>query len=165
MKILMKISTIFLLMTILLLSPFQVDAINSEEGIYYKVYDENEDVVEEGTIPSNREIGPYYSWNTNITLDNGWYTAFLLPGPKAFYVTKDTPMLFSYRLDRSAKIKYTFYSDSVPSTSYPTVWISRTLTASNSTILEKADRTNYYFVGITNVSSDPITITFADFTF
>ncbi|MGN6712127.1 hypothetical protein [Anaerocolumna jejuensis] len=131
--------------------------------IYYTVYNEKGEIVEEGIIPA---IGnARYTWSGSITLDNGWYTSFRQSGPKAFYVTKDTSMAFSYSLNRSATVEYDFYQDSTASTAYPTSWKTGTKKASSATLTYTADKTNYYFVGITNASSDSITISNVSFVF
>lgn len=133
----------------------------SAHEIYYTVYNENGEIVEEGIIPGNAR----YSWAGSITLDNGWYTSFRQKGPKAFYVTKGTSMNFSYTLDKSATIEYDFYQDTTPDTIYPTSWKSGTKKASSATLTYTADKTNYYYVGITNASSDTITISNVSFVF
>lgn len=134
-----------------------------EHEIYYTVYNELGEIVEEGVIPLSSNAR--YSWAGSITLDNGWYTSFRKPGPDAFYVTKDTVMTFSYSLNRSATVEYYFYRDSTSSTIYPTRWKTGTKTASSATLTQTADQTNYYYVGITNASSDPITISSVSFVF
>ena len=48
-----------------------------------QVYNENGEVVDEGIIP--RTTNARYHWSPNITLDNGWYTSFRMPGPKDVY--------------------------------------------------------------------------------
>lgn len=131
--------------------------------IYYTVYNEQGEVVEEGIIP--RTTNERYHWSPNITLDNGWYTSFRMPGPNAFYVTSGTAMKFSYSLNRSAKIKYQFMKSSQRSTPYADVWKTGTITAKSSSVTKTADATAYYYVGMTNASSDPITITSVDFSF
>ena len=133
------------------------------QDLYYVVYNEKNEVVEEGYIPAN-ENGRY-TWSGSITLGNGWYTSFRKPGPQAFYATDDTVLTFSYKLDRSAKIKYAFYQDSVSETMYPTTWKSGTKTSSGTSISYTTNKTAYYFVGITNASSDDITISDVSFVF
>ena len=88
-----------------------------------------------------------------------------MPGPNAFYVTSNTAMKFSYSLNRSATIKYQFMKSSQRSTPYADVWKTGTITAQNGSVTKTADSTAYYYVGITNASSDAITITSVDFTF
>jgi len=132
--------------------------------LYYTVYNEKNEIVEEGVIPLVNENGRY-TWKSSITLGNGWYTSFRQPGPKAFYATSDTKMTFSYELDRSAKIKYSFYQDSTSDTAYPTSWKSGTKTSSGTSITETTDKDAYYYVGVTNVSSDDITISNVSFVF
>ncbi|WP_024833759.1 hypothetical protein [Ruminiclostridium josui] len=134
----------------------------SVHDIYYTVYNEKGEIVKEGLIPA---IGARYTWSGSITLDNGWYTAFMQPGPRGFYVTKDTSMSFSYTLNRNATIEYYFYQNSTSDTTHPNTWKSGTKKASSATITYTADKTNYYFVGITNASSDSITISNVSFVF
>ena len=131
--------------------------------LYYTVYNEKNEIVEEGIIPLN-ENGRY-TWKGSITLGNGWYTAFCQPGPSAFYATRNTSMTFSYKLNRRAKIKYNFYRDSTSDTTYPTTWRSGTKTSSGTSITKTANKNAYYFVGVTNVSSDYITISNVSFVF
>lgn len=106
-----------------------------------------------------------YTWKGSLTLGNGWYTCFRQPGPKAFYATDDTELTFSYKLDRSAKIKYYFYQDTVAETMYPTTWKSGTKTSSGTSISYTTNKDAYYFVGVTNASSDDITISNVSFVF
>lgn len=146
---------------------FSVSAVSaatnaSVHDIYYTVYNEKGEIVKEGIIPA---IGARYSWGGSITLGNGWYTAFMQSGPKGFYVTKDTSMSFSYSLNRSATIEYDFYQNTTSDTTYPNTWKTGTKKASSATLTYTADKTNYYFVGITNASSDSITISNVSFVF
>ena len=134
----------------------------SVHDIYYTVYNEKGEIVKEGIIPA---IGARYTWAGSITLDNGWYTAFMQSGPRAFYVTKDTSMSFSYTLNKIATIEYDFYQSSTSDTPYPNTWKTGTKKASSATITYTADKTNYYFVGVTNASSDSITISNVSFVF
>lgn len=131
--------------------------------IYYTVYNEKGEVVDEGIIP--RTTNERYHWSPNITLDNGWYTSFRMPGPNAFYATSNTAMKFSYSLNRSATIKYQFMKSSERSTPYADVWKTGSITAKSASVTKTADSTAYYYVGVTNISSDAITITSVDFTF
>lgn len=143
-----------------------VNAAESDQNyneIYYTVYNENGEVVDEGIIP--RTTNARYHWSPNITLNNGWYTSFRMPGPNAFYITSNTAMKFSYSLNRSATIKYQFMKSSQRSTPYADVWKTGTITAENGSVTKTADSTAYYYVGITNASSDAITITSVNFTF
>lgn len=134
---------------------------NAKE-IFYTVYNEKGEVMEEGVIPvSNARV----NWSPDITLDNGWYTGFRQEGGRAFYAMNNTEMSFSYTLDRSAKIKYQFMKADVAETAYAEVWKTGTKTAKSGTINQTADKSAYYYVGITNVSSDPITIKSVSFTF
>jgi len=135
----------------------------NSDPIQYTVYNEKGEIVEEGLIPKNNK--GRYAWSDSITLNNGWSTSFKKSGSEAFYVTKDTYMKFSYSLNRNATIKYNFYSDSTPSTIYPTIWKTGTFTSSSANIVKIADKTNYYYVGVTNASSDPIKISNVSFTF
>ena len=136
---------------------------DTAQELYYITYNEKNEVVEEGVIPVN-ENGKY-SWKGSITLGNGWYTAFLKPGPKPFYATSGTEMTFSYKLDRSAKIEYYFYQGSTQDTLYPNTWKSGTKTSSGTSISKTTNKDGYYFVGVTNVSSDDITISNVSFVF
>ncbi len=57
-----------------------VNAAESDQNyneIYYTVYNENGEVVDEGIIP--RTTNARYHWSPNITLNNGWYTSFRMP--------------------------------------------------------------------------------------
>lgn len=90
---------------------------------------------------------------------------FRQQGRKAFYATDDTELTFSYKLDRRAKIKYYFYQDTVAETMYPTTWKSGTKTSSGTSISYTTNKDAYYFVGVTNVSSDDITISNVSFVF
>lgn len=139
----------------------------SNEGtaheLYYITYNEKNEIVEEGIIPVNQNAR--YSWSGSITLQNGWWTAFRKSDNNAFYVTNGTNMRFSFKLNRSAKITYCYYQDSVPSTLYPTEWQKATILAGSSTVSRTANKTAYYFVGITNASSDSITISNVSFVF
>ena len=128
----------------------------------YVVYNAEGEVVEEGTVPAS---GTRYHWSPNITLDNGWYTSFFKPGREAFYVTNGTSMNFSYTLNRSAKIKWQYVKCTSPDVSTGSTWKSGTKTAKSGSIVKTADSTKWYYVGVTNASSDPITITSVDFTF
>lgn len=163
-----KVFTIILSMIMVMMFSFPVSAASAatnacDHEIYYTVYNENGEIVEEGIIPA---VGnARYSWSGSITLNNGWYTSFRQPGPNAFYITNGTSMAFSYTLDRSATIEYDFYQDNTPSTSYPTTWKNGTKNASSATLTYTADKTAYYYVGITNASSDPITISKVSFVF
>lgn len=156
---------ITIIMSIMCTVPTSAASIeNSSREIYYVVYDENGAVVEDGIILANDNAR--YSWGSSITLQNGWYTAFLKPGPESFYVTNGTAMQFSYSLNRNATIAYKFYQDSSPTnTIYSTVWKSGTSTGKSGCIIKMADKTSYYYVGITNASSDPITISNVSFVF
>lgn len=136
---------------------------NDYKEIYYTVYNEKNEVVEEGIIPRN--TNSRYHWSPNITLSNGWYTSFRMSGTDAFYVTSNTTMKFSYTLNRSAKISYQFMKSSQKSSVSASTWKSGTITAKSSSVSKTADATAYYYVGVTNASSDPITITSVDFTF
>lgn len=131
--------------------------------LYYTTYNEKGEIVEEGIIPLNENSK--YTWKGSLTLGNGWYTSFRQPGPKAFYATDDTKLTFSYKLDRSAKIKYYFYQDDVAETMYPTTWKSGTKTSSGTSISYTTNKDAYYHVGVTNVSSDDITISNVSFVF
>lgn len=131
--------------------------------IYYSVYDECGNVVEAGFI--TRNTNARYHWSPNITLGNGWYTSFSMPGPNAFYVVANTSMCFSYSLNRSAKMQYQFMKSSTRSPSNASIWRTGTVTASTASVYATSDSTAYYYVGITNVSSDPVTITSVDFVF
>lgn len=157
-----KLFTILLSMIMVVLFAFPVSAATNANAhdIYYTVYNENDEIVEEGIIPGNAR----YSWAGSITLDNGWYTSFRQKG-RAFYVSKGTSMDFSYTLGRSATIEYDFYNDTSPETIYPTSWKNGTKKASSATLTFTADKTNYYYVGITNASSDTITISNVSFVF
>ena len=130
--------------------------------LLYVVYNAEGEVVEEGTVPAS---GTRYHWSPNITLDNGWYTSFFKPGREAFYVTNGTSMNFSYTLNRSAKIKWQYVKCTSPDVSTGSTWKSGTKTAKSGSIVKTADSTKWYYVGVTNASSDPITITSVDFTF
>lgn len=134
---------------------------NAKE-IYYTVYNEKGEVMEEGVIPISNAR---YSWSPNIILDNGWYTSFRQDGTRAFYVTNNTEMSFSYTLDRSAKIKYQYMKSDVRETVSADVWKSGTKTAKSGTVKQTSDKSAYYYTGISNVSSDPITIQSVSFTF
>lgn len=131
--------------------------------LYYTTYNEKGEIVEEGIIPLNENSK--YTWKGSLTLGNGWYTCFRQPGPRAFYATDDTKLTFSYKLDRSAKIKYDFYQDTVPETMDPTIWKSGTKTSSGTSISYTTNKDAYYFVGVTNASSDDITISNVSFVF
>ena len=138
----------------------------SEEPIshtlFYTVYDENNEVVETGIIQAE---GAKYHWSPNITLNNGWYTSFTMPGPKAFSVAKNTTMKLSYKLNRSAKIHDQFRRGSSSNPSSSSTWKSGYKTAKSATISKVANKTAYYYTGITNYSSDPIVIKSVDFVF
>lgn len=162
-----KLLAIILSMIMGMMFSFPVSAASAATNanaheIYYTVYNENGEIVEEGIIPL---VGPQYTWSGSITLDNGWYTSFRQPGPKAFYITKGTPMTFSYTLNRNATIQYSFYQDTVPDSANSPTWKSGTKKASSATLTYTADKTNYYYVGVTNASSDPITISNVSFVF
>lgn len=131
--------------------------------LYYTTYNEKGEIVEEGIIPLNENSK--YTWKGSLTLGNGWYTCFRQPGPRAFYATDDTKLTFSYKLDRSAKIKYDFYQDTVPETMDSTIWKSGTKTSSGTSISYTTNKDAYYFVGVTNASSDDITISNVSFVF
>ena len=135
----------------------------SPHELYYITYNEKNEVVDEGIIPVNGN--GRYTWSGSITLGNGWYTAFQKPGPKSFYATKDTEMTFSYTLDRKAKIKYSFYQDTTQDTNFPTTWKSGTKASRGTSITYTTNKTAYYFVGVTNASSDDITISNVSFVF
>lgn len=161
-----KLFAIAMSMVMMLSITIPAEAASIEETtheLYYITYNENNEVVEVGTIPANGN--GRYTWGGSITLGNGWYTAFLKPGPTSFYATDDTTMTFAYKLDRSAKIKYYFYQDSTPETTYPTTWKSGTKTSSGTSISYTTNMDGYYFVGITNASSDDITISNVSFVF
>lgn len=96
------------------------DMEHNVEDLFYTVYNENGDVVEEGI--TSRIQNTRYHWSPNITLSNGWYANFRMPGPAAFYVTAHTSMKFSYSLNRSAAIEYQFMKSSERSTAYANVW-------------------------------------------
>lgn len=131
--------------------------------LYYTTYNEKGEIVEEGIIPLNENSR--YTWTGSLTMGNGWYTSFRQLGPRSFYATDDTELTFSYTLDRRAKIEYYFYQDNVADTVSPTIWKSGTKTSSGTSISYTTDKTAYYFVGVTNVSSDDITISNVSFVF
>lgn len=133
------------------------------QDLYYIVYNENDEIVEEGLIPANSN--GRYSWNGSITLSNGWYTAFLKRDGSSFYTVEDTYMVFKYFLDKTATVKCRFYKDVVENTTYPTTWSTQNIYSSGSSVSKIADQDAYYFVGITNVSSDDITISNVSFVF
>lgn len=58
------------------------------QDLYYVVYNEKNEVVEEGYIPAN-ENGRY-TWSGSITLGNGWYTSFRKPGFSAALMESDS---------------------------------------------------------------------------
>ncbi len=135
----------------------------TQSDIYYFVCDDNGNMVEDGFIPRNNNLR--YHWSPNITLANGWFTSFCLPDRSAFYVTSNTSMCFSYSLNRNAKIQYQFMKSSQRSITNASIWRTGTVTAQSASVYFTSDSTAYYYVGITNASSDPITITSVDFVF
>ncbi|WP_077609634.1 hypothetical protein [Clostridium sp. Marseille-P2415] len=136
---------------------------NITGGIDYVVYNQNGEIVEEGTIPPSNAN---YHWS-GITLDNGWYTSFMPSNSSArgFYVTDGTKMKFSYTLNRSATMKYQFIKTNYNGTDDEYDWKSGTKTGKSATVYATADETKYYRVGITNASSDRVTLTSVNFTF
>lgn len=165
-KIFIALFTILMIIAITPNAVFAVDKNNYQEtntdnkDLYYTVYNENGQIVEEGIIPAD---GKRHHWDPNITLENGWYTSFTLEGGNAFWATDGTSMTLSYTLNRSAKIKWQIRKCSSRSVSTGANWKSGTKTAKSGTIVRTADSSKWYYPGITNSSSDPITIKSVDF--
>lgn len=134
-------------------------------GINYVVYNQNGEVVKKGTISSS-PIHADYHWS-GISLDNGWYTSFMPSSSsnRGFYVHDGTEMKFSYTLKSSATIDYQFTKNNFDGSDADYDWRSGSLTGKSYNLRATADETKYYYVGITNASSDTITITSVDFTF
>lgn len=175
MKGLKNFSVLLLSMVMLLTFAFPASAATSgsvtsynskTDGLDYVVYNRDGKIVERGTIPPNNGIHPNYHWS-GITLENGFYTAFLPSNSsaRAFYVTNGTPMSFYYSLDKSATMEYQFSKCDYGEENCEYDWRTGTLSGGGGGVLANADETKYYFVGITNASSDPVTLTSVDFEF
>lgn len=166
MKFIKKMSAVILsvILSILVYSlPVSAETIYDE--LYYVVYDQDGNFVKDGIIlPSSSTGTPRYTWDSSITLDNGWTTSFIMPGPRTFLIPDDTTVRFHYSLDKTAKIQYVFYKDDTATTAYPTTWKYGFVTAIGATLTRLTDETAYYFVGITNYSDDAITISDVSFT-
>lgn len=134
------------------------------EDIYYSVHNENGEIVEEGIVPKT-SIARYH-WSPTLSLSNGWFIRFCLPGPSAFWVTSGTSMRLSYELNRTATIEYQFMKSSQNSVTNANVWRSGIIRDSRGAGITKiSDSTAYYYTIIKNASSDPIILTSVDFDF
>lgn len=165
MKKLNKFFTIIMsmVMMISISVPAMAADLTSTNEIYYITYDKNGNVVDEGTIPEQNGKARY-TW-TGMKLENGYSTSFRMPNRQSFYVTDDTDMNFSYTLDQSAKLEYRFYRGSTSSPDDADVWKSGSKTQKSGTITKTANKTAYYYVNVTNASSDTIRISAVSFTF
>lgn len=124
----------------------------------YTIYDKDMNVIKTGTVLS----GARYTWDDDITLDNGDVAIFTpSSNSKGLYCEKGTTMSFSYSLDRSAFHRARLRAYLTGSTSeYVT---ERTAKALSTNYV--AQSTDHYYGMITNLSSDPITITMLSITF
>lgn len=166
-KVFTLVMAVVMIFSMAIISAEAASTEGTAHELYYTIYDENNEIVEEGIIPLVNENGRY-TWKGSISLRNGFYTAFRQPGevkPSAFYATDNTMLTFSYELDKIAKIEYFFYQDSVPVCDYPTRWKTGTVTSKGTSITKTTDKTAYYYVGVCNASSDEITISNVSFVF
>lgn len=144
----MKIISICLIILTLLFMGSTIcyaESSNDSGILFYTVYNETGKIVKTGKIASKNAA---YHWSPNITLKNGWYTSFTKPGPKSFKVSKGTSMKLSYKLNRSAKIKYHYSKGSTSTPVEAKSWKTGYKTAKESSVTKTADKTAYYFTGI-----------------
>ena len=71
----------------------------------------------------------------------------------------------TFQLEDGRQLLATYVKCTSPDVSTGSTWKSGTKTAKSGSIVKTADSTKWYYVGVTNASSDPITITSVDFTF
>lgn len=141
--------SIFLALTILILSVSIPTYAAEYTPLEYIVYDENGSVVETGFIP-NPHL--YYTWS-GITLKPNNRAVFMYPGEYgAIYCTEGTTMTISYTLSAIAK---------------HLVGIDGNFTYEEKTFTKKANSfeltaiaDGYFAFSLKNLSSDPITIKF-----
>ena len=126
-------------------SAMAMETMGENHTIYYTVYNENGEIVQEGVIP---QYHLDYNWKSDIVLQNGWYTSFRMNGTDAFYVSANTKMHFSYKLNRNAKICYQYMKSNNRVTTNAYIWRSGVRSGSSSNIEETADGIAYYYVGI-----------------
>lgn len=138
------------------------DTNNSNPGVEYVVYDQDGNIVEKGVL--QQSDNKRYSWSTNITLSNGSTVVFKKDDKKAFLASKGASLRFSYTLNKSATVQYNYMKCS-SATSKGSVWSKGTVTGKSGIVSKKADEATYYYVKVTNMSSDTIKITKASLDF
>lgn len=130
----------------------------------YTIYDKNMQVIKTGTFsnPSSTAITPQYTWDTDVTLNNG-ESVFFVPSTdyRGLYCLKGTKMTIAYTLSRSA-----YHEASVRGYAYgPDAEYLVSITASSLRTTYTAQQTDYYWGRITNYSSDPFTVRSFSITF
>ena len=130
----------------------------------YTIYDKNMQIIKTGTLSnlSPSGITPMYTWDTDVTLNNGESVTFEPSTDyRGLYCLKGTKMTIAYTLSRSA-----YHEARVRGYSYGSaaeyVYLG---TSSSLYTAYTAQQTDYYWGMITNYSSDPFTVQFFSITF
>ena len=126
--------------------------------IIYKIYDQNDNFVEEGFIPTNSNAK--INWS-GFSLQSGYYVN-LRSNSNAFLFDNGDSMTLKYTLASSGTITTRFMKTST-STGTGSVWSSTTRTGSSGTISKTADETTYYYPRMSNTGSNTITVTSVSF--
>lgn len=164
-----KVTRLFaMLLTILTLSsicvPIAAQATETDEQTTitqfgYTIFGKDGNVIERGITPDFRAR---YSWS-GIKIKNGQTISFDMKGTD-FLIGSGRRIFFKFFLDRFAETKTSLYKRLEGHTYYETLESTRVQGQDPSFRYDIAE-TGYYYMGIQNMSSVPITVTSAELTF
>lgn len=132
----------------------QEDLGYSISRFYYTVYDKDGNVKETGILPSPNER---YAWH-QITLENGDSVSLRQDNGNNFYALSNTRIRFEMTLNRAGNVSIDFIDDGGD-----TIADFRGHEMTSCSFTLKA--TTYFYVKVTNISSDRLVIKNATLTF
>ena len=128
----------------------------------YTVFDQNGNIVECGLTPDFRTRA---SWS-GITLENGYGVALMKEDGSGFYATSGTTMSFTYNLNRAARMEHTIgFAENPTGDPGWAIWRTLESQAQSGGLTAITRETGYQMFFMTNISSDPVTITSATLVF
>lgn len=164
-----KITRIFaILLTLLTLSsicvPIAVQAAEMDEQTIitqfgYTILDKDGNIIKQGTTPN---FMANYSWS-GITLSNGERVLLTKTDGSSFLIGSGRRIFFNFTLNRFAETK-TYLSKHADAVGYYVVDTKRAQ-GKNPSFRYDITETGTYHYSVQNLSSDPITITYAELTF
>ena len=129
----------------------EIDTATENEGIQYTVYTDSTctEVVSTGVIsPRIQEYAP-------VTLTNGQTITYRNPSGEGYTISAKTRVYLSWKLNRTCKISLNFRGENTGNTPYS--FLSKVQNYGASFMVNTTDK---YSIHVTNLSSDPVTITY-----